>query len=313
MTNVRETKRADELKPGDWTIGLAADRKDYFNGLDRAEILSAHPYSDELGRSRVLLVVAEVGLPNPQAARVNADDEVRMLTEAEIAEGRQEADRAARIAEIRALADWLEANPWVPMPYSVDASEHLDERHIGGPTPDAALAEVRAIAGRLDVKTDESLADRTKVEVPFGRVRYQLLAWHPDGRPADPAAEVAELRAAAKVGTAAEHLPDPAPEVVAAGMTALAGEVRAAKADTEEREGPWFEVGDRVTYRGWEQSQYFRAGLNVVGTVVETKPITGSNPARQQFRAEGADWCGGGSMWNHSDDYELAPGAASAE
>lgn len=78
----------------------------------------------------------------------------------------------------------------------------------------------------------------------------------------------------------------------------------AAKAD---REGPWFALGDRVAPRGWESSQYHRAGLNVFATVVETKPITGSKPARQQFRAEGADWCGSGSMWNHSDDYVPEP------
>lgn len=47
-------------------------------------------------------------------------------------------------------------------------------------------------------------------------------------------AEIAALRAAAKVGTAAEHLPDPAPEVVAAGMAELTGEVRAAKAEEPE-------------------------------------------------------------------------------
>lgn len=44
-------------------------------------------------------------------------------------------------------------------------------------------------------------------------------------------AEVAELRAAAKVGTAAEHLPDPAPSWAAEGMRALAEEVRAAQAE----------------------------------------------------------------------------------
>lgn len=44
-------------------------------------------------------------------------------------------------------------------------------------------------------------------------------------------AEVAELRAAAKEGTAAEGMPDPQPSWAAAGLAALAGEVRAAKAE----------------------------------------------------------------------------------
>jgi len=87
----------------------------------------------------------------------------------------------------------------------------------------------------------------------------------------------------------------------------LASTDLAEPAPEPEREGPWFEVGDRVTGLGWEKSAYAKAGLNVVGKVVETKAITGSAPARQQFRAEGADWCGSGSVWNHSDGFRLAP------
>lgn len=74
-----------------------------------------------------------------------------------------------------------------------------------------------------------------------------------------------------------------------------------------DREGPWFAPGDRVTTRTWKGSEYHRAGRNVFATVVEVAPIPGSKPVRQQFRAMGADWCGSGSVWNHSDEYVLAP------
>lgn len=137
-----------------------------------------------------------------------------------------DAKRASTIADIRAFADWLEANPWVPTPYHAYASEHLN----GGddPNPAVALAQLQEFAERADVKADESLHDRTRAKVNIGRFEYTLLVWHPNGRPgvieerdaelARLRAEVEQLRAAAatpaQLATVAAKLrADQAPEV----------------------------------------------------------------------------------------------------
>jgi hypothetical protein len=263
--SVRKQKSGDQLAPGDW---LAPG--ELLDGA--AEVLHALAYRPSENfrenEKHVHLVVRGQGNVAPYADVVAGGTLFDLATEADLAELREQAERAERIADIRALADWLEANSWVPLPYIAHAYDHLTApRDV--PTEAAGLAKVRGLAERLGLKTDESLDDRTKLVVPFGEhASYELVTWHKDGRPAEPE-------------------PEPEPE----------------------REGPWFNVGDRVVPRGWEKSQYARAGLNVIATVVETKPITGSPRRRQQFRAEGADWCGGGSMWNHSDGFELAPDA----
>jgi hypothetical protein len=245
--SVRNTKRADELKPGDWIAECrAAD--------EPAEILAVIPWTTRAaGGPMVSVVYARPADGRPTPWDMPVDDLMPLATEEELSGRREAAERAQRIADIRAFADWLEQRPWLPMP-TITAYVHMHDP--------AAVERVRDIAKRLGLKADDSLNDRTDVEYNIGKIRYAPIAWHKDGRPTEPKTE---------------------------------------------REGPWFEVGDRVTFRGWEASQYHRAGLNVVGTVVETRPIKGSNPSRQQFRAEGADWCGGGSMWNHSDGYEPAP------
>jgi hypothetical protein len=261
--SVRKQKSGDQLAPGDW---LAPG--ELLDGA--AEVLHALAYRPSENfrenEKHVHLVVRGQGNVAPYADVVAGGTLFDLATEADLAELREQAERAERIADIRALADWLEANSWVPLPYIAHAYDHLTApRDV--PTEAAGLAKVRGLAERLGLKTDESLDDRTKLVVPFGEhASYELVTWHKDGRPAEP---------------------EPEPE----------------------REGPWFNVGDRVVPRGWEKSQYARAGLNVIATVVETKPITGPSPHRQQFRAKGAAWCGGGSIWNHSDGYELAPAA----
>lgn len=99
-------------------------------------------------------------------------------------------ERARHIAGIRELADWLEANPFVPMPWRTEGMEHLTP---GQDVPDGAagVAMVRGVAERLGVLVDDLCGDRTKLLVPFGdgKVSYELIAWHKDGRPAEPAPE----------------------------------------------------------------------------------------------------------------------------
>jgi hypothetical protein len=184
MTEVRKTKRADELSAGDWTISLGKQRD--FDGLGRAEILFAHPYTDDVGNARVYVVAAEVGYSGPQSARLSADETVRILTEGEMRAAREEAERTKQIADIRVLADWLEANPWLPIP-DLDVN-----RHLYGPDGYRTVVE---LAGRLGAKLDTHLDDRTKFRFERGPLAYTLLAWHDKGRPAEPAPEPADLGA----------------------------------------------------------------------------------------------------------------------
>lgn len=174
MTNVRETKRADELKPGDWTIHLGKVRD--FDGLGRAEILFAHPYTDEVGNARVYVTAAEVGYSGPQSARLSADERVQVLGEDEIQASREQAERAQRIADIRAFADFLDQNPWAPLPYENAQAE-------------IPFDNIREYSERVGVPVDEHLDDRTQVFHRFGGFEYRVVAWHQDGRPAEPAPE----------------------------------------------------------------------------------------------------------------------------
>jgi hypothetical protein len=191
MTNVRETKRADELKPGDWTIYLGHQRD--FDGLGRAEILSVHPYTDDAGIAKVLVVASEVGYNDPQFARVNADEKVQILGEDELRAGREEAERAKFIAGLHAFADWLSANPWAPVKrpsgYGQPARLQIDLHGVDMDAKADAVAKVREIADRFGVKVDESLDDRTDASVEIGAVAYSVIAWHREGRPAEAEAD----------------------------------------------------------------------------------------------------------------------------
>jgi hypothetical protein len=91
--------------------------------------------------------------------------------------------RADKIAAIRAMADWLEANPQVPTPYRASAYEHLSD-YDGSESEN--LAVVRRTAALFGVEADEHLNDRTRLVFPFSdRVEYELVAWHKSGRPVD--------------------------------------------------------------------------------------------------------------------------------
>jgi hypothetical protein len=101
--------------------------------------------------------------------------------------------RAETIADIRAFADWLEQNPWVPTPFHANASEHLNG---AGDRPDeqrAHLTRLRSVADRLGVKVDEHLTDRTRMQFNIGKFEYSLLVWHENGRPGEPDPRDAEL------------------------------------------------------------------------------------------------------------------------
>lgn len=174
MTNtVRETRRADELKRGDWLApGELADWA--------AEVLLAEPYTDEVENDKVLLVYRVLNESKPSTERAYAAMPFELATDEEIAEHRKAAERAKQIGDVRALADWLEANPWLPI-------ADLDvNRHLYGEDGYRTVVE---LAGRLGAKLDTHLDDRTKFVFTKGPLTYTLLAWHEKGRPAEPAPE----------------------------------------------------------------------------------------------------------------------------
>lgn len=107
--------------------------------------------------------------------------------------------RARRIANIRQLADWLEANPDLPAPNHLYGGHQMaDPGFRDGISAAEGLARVRAFAAKHGVKADESGRDRTKASVSFGIAEYSLLTWHKNGRPGqldEREAELERLRA----------------------------------------------------------------------------------------------------------------------
>lgn len=173
MTNVRETRRADELKPGDW---LADDES---GNANPNEVMAVFQYPTARG-NRVHLTTRVPGLDPCSCGNLAPDAEFELITKDELAALREQAERAQKIADIRALADWLEANPWLPV-------ADLDvNRHLYGPDGYRTVVET---AKRLGAKLDTHLDDRTKFTYRRGTLTYSVLAWHDGGRPADPAPE----------------------------------------------------------------------------------------------------------------------------
>lgn len=122
------------------------------------------------------------------------------MTSENLAPADDAAKRAVFVADLRAFANWIAENPWVPLPARTYASKQLNYQTDSREVNVSALATVRAIAARMDVAIDEHLPDRTRAEVEIGSVEYSVLAWHPEGRQNELErlrAEVAELRAAA--------------------------------------------------------------------------------------------------------------------
>lgn len=171
MTNVRETRRADELKVGDW---LAEDK----NGVPLpSEVKAVFEYPDKHG-PRVHLTTQTPGRNPFSAFSLNPGSVFELASDAEVDALRQSAERAQKIADIRALADWLEANPEVPL--AAYPSEQAD-LHDGA----ASVAFVRELGARFDSKVRDDLDDRTQVYIRFGSFEYRVIAWHKDGRPAE--------------------------------------------------------------------------------------------------------------------------------
>lgn len=196
--SVRKQKSGDQLTVGDWLAPEAL-----MEGA--AEVLFAYAYPASADRSRdndgkhVQLVVREQGKAEPWSEIVAGSTLFDLASEEDLAELREKAERAQKIADLRTFAGWLEANSWAPMPNYFDASAHLDERHPGGPGVSESYSTVCEVGDRLGLKPEERLGDRTVVRKGFGSLQYQVIAWHSDGRPAVPEP---------KRGTTCEELSD---------------------------------------------------------------------------------------------------------
>lgn len=173
--SVRKDKTGDQLKPGDWIApGVLLD--------GAAEVLFALPYPGS-GGTHVQLVVREQAAVVPYTDVIGGNTLLALASEADLAELKAAAERTQKIANIRALATFLEANPDFPM------TEYMvDQTDVRGPE---GLAVVRALGRRLGVKVDDSLDDRTSLQIVTGHHHHKLIAWHEDGRPAEPAPEPA--------------------------------------------------------------------------------------------------------------------------
>lgn len=176
MTTVRETKRADELKTGDWLAleGIGGH-------TSPAEIAALVPFQPRGEHEQIEIVYRKPngGIDHWQLV---SDGRVPLATEAEIAALRERSERAQRIADIRSYADWLEANPDLPMPYGLGGQTDIGDRDNCGL---AEIAVVRAFAEKFGAELRE-LDDRTVAYHKIGSVRYDVIAWHKDGRPAEP-------------------------------------------------------------------------------------------------------------------------------
>jgi hypothetical protein len=176
MDTVRETKRADELQPGDW---IAAGP--YNDGTDDAEVLFVYRRS----ANAVSVTIQEVSIALPDLIDLHADAEITVLTAEEIAGHKGAAERARKIADIRAFADRLEANPEIPMAYGIGGQADVSE------STTYSAAEIRAVKAFAEKHGGEfrKSKDHASARVRFGDVTYSLISWHKDGRPAEPAPE----------------------------------------------------------------------------------------------------------------------------
>jgi hypothetical protein len=197
-TTVRETRRAAELKPGDWLID---DEK---GNRNPNEVMAAFQYPTADGMC--VHLTTQVPGENPYSAgNIPLDLAFELATEAELAALREAADRARFAAGLREFADWIGANGWAPVGWDGCGFQHARVQvDLHGSDEDATAATVsriRDLADRLGVKTQE-LDDRTDASVVIGAVSYSVIAWHRNGRPAEPNRCVASLHITAQTADA---------------------------------------------------------------------------------------------------------------
>jgi len=157
---VRETKRADELKPGDWLA--AGPYNDRIDGTDDAEVLFVHPFDNS---KSVAITIQEVTVPQPELIRLHADAEVTLLTEQDIAKARTEQSRDRLSDGLHALADLYQAHE-LPLPkYALQINLRPKD-----------IDELRVIAEKLDLKIDADTYGQSTtycIEWPAGHKSYE--------------------------------------------------------------------------------------------------------------------------------------------
>lgn len=173
---VRETRRADELKLGDWL------RLDENGALKPNEVVAVFQYPTGRG-PRVHLTTQVPGRDPYSSDSLPLESTYELVTEAELAELREQAERAQKIADIRAFADWLESNPDVAMPYGLGGQQ--DVNSMTGQCTAEDVATVHAFAAKFGAPVVE-VDSQTRAEHKVGHVRYTLIAWHESGRPTEP-------------------------------------------------------------------------------------------------------------------------------
>jgi len=166
-----QTKRVDELKPGDWITNYPGS-----HALGHAEIVSVYPYTNSVGNDRVLITFLETGYPEPQTDRPHPEELVKLVTAGQLARARELAEREQKLVDIESWIAWMRAHPDAPM----DSYPRFQINLHGAD----AIAEVRRWADLCGQKLDESLDDRTAAPIRFGSFEWDLIAWHRDGRPA---------------------------------------------------------------------------------------------------------------------------------
>lgn len=161
----------------------------------------------------------------------------------------------------------------------------------------AEVAEAKDSARRQAIADQladlASLIVRKKLPLPG---KYHTLGvtfnFGQDIDPVDEAAAALGLEAHESYGTTAVVWPDVADQERGLLTATWSAYAKRKPKPEPERAGPWFDPGDRVYPRG--------PGGEVV-SVTEVAPIEGSDPLRQQFRANGE------KIWRHSDEYVFVP------
>lgn len=170
----RDTKRADELEPGDHVAAFE------FSEPGPCRVLSAHPYRE----GRTALVALTYARPDGRPAHIGelaADADLELATKAEI-DGIGDAERRAKfIADLRAVADWFEARPWLPVPYS----RRAQAKFVNEDDDDAKLTEARDLAAEFGV-TAQIEADHVTVQTWIGGFEYVVYGTRPAPVPDDP-------------------------------------------------------------------------------------------------------------------------------
>ncbi|GIE75755.1 hypothetical protein Aph02nite_17050 [Actinoplanes philippinensis] len=168
-----------KLTRGTWIQAIDEDGCDH----GEAEVLHVEAY-----QGSAVILYRPRGLSDPRASFFdNATQTVPVLSAERLAEAKAAAERAERIADIRAFADFLEQHPALPVTnirMQASLNPHGDVWNSGA----EGVAEVRRLAGLFDGKVMQDNEHITATR-EVGATEYVIVAWHKAGRPAEPVVE----------------------------------------------------------------------------------------------------------------------------